>query len=161
MNTLVFYFFTTITIVKTLQKRMIAARTARGLSQAELAAAVGCSQSTIGNIESGYRKTMRDITAAARALNVSAEWLSEGIGPGPNDAYTTAEQGTPPTVLHINEHGHGLPTIPPHDDPWAAEILRIMATLDVAQKQAVVARVREFVGYLGPPYVGQALQVAG
>lgn len=175
MNTLVFYFFTTITIVKTLQKRMIAARVLRGLSQAELAAAVGCSQSTIGNIESGYRKTMRNITAAARALNVPAEWLSEGRGSMPpgltgNAAVAPAEDAagtreckavTGAAILQLNDAGHDLPTIRPEVDAWTAEVLRIMARLTPEQKAAAVARLREFVGYLGPPRVGQALQVAG
>ena len=174
-----FYFLITITNVKTLKDRMIAARVLRGLSQAELAAAVGCSQSTIGNIESGYRKTMRNVTAAARALNVSAYWLSEGRGSGPPGLVVQAAgavpasapdvaEAAPPAapvveavVVRINDAGHDLPTIRPEVDAWTAEVLRIMATLTAEQKAAAVARLREFVGYLGPPRVGQALQVAG
>ena len=172
-----FYFLLTITNVKTLQDRMIAARVFRGLSQAELAAAVGCSQSTIGNIESGYRKSMRNVTAAARALNVSAEWLSEGRGSGPFELVASVATEAADTVeavpvadvspqveavvVQINDAGHDLPTIRPEVDAWTAEVLRIMATLTAEQKAAAVARLREFVGYLGPPRVGQALQVAG
>ena len=135
--------------MKTLAERMIYARELRGWSQAELAAHVPCSQSTIGNIESGYRKSMRNIVAAARALNVTPDWLEDGRGPGPGGTLIAAEPG------------HDLPTIRPEIDAHTAEVIRIMATLDSGQKPAALARLREVVSYLDPPRNGQALQVAG
>lgn len=46
-------------------------------------------------------------------------------------------------------------------DKWTNAALEIMKSLDEAQKQAMVARMREFKQYLGPPNNGQALSVAG
>jgi len=44
---------------------------------------------------------------------------------------------------------------------WTAAAIEIMQELDDAQKQAMVARMREFRQYLGPPRSGQALSMAG
>jgi transcriptional regulator with XRE-family HTH domain len=70
----------TITIVKTIADRMKSVRQELGWNQAELAAQVGVSQSTIGNIESGQRKRPRELLSIAKALGVSAEWLETGKG---------------------------------------------------------------------------------
>lgn len=83
VNTYVIASAPTITNVKTVRDRLKHARLMRGLSQAELAAAAKCSQSAIGNFESGERKTLRNLVEVARALNVSIEWLYDGRGPGP------------------------------------------------------------------------------
>lgn len=45
-------------------------------------------------------------------------------------------------------------------DEWTAEAIRILSKLDSAQKGAAVARLREFVGHLGPPRDGQTLPMA-
>lgn len=173
-----FYFFNTITIVKTakdaktLADRLIYARGLRGMSQKQLAAAIGRGQSAVGNIESGYRKTMRDVVLAARVLGVSSDWLQDGHGPTPDDAPPggdgaavngpdSAWPGPQAVVVQAQEPHHGLPTITPEVDPYTQECIRIMATLTSTQKQAALARLREFVSYLGPPRNGQALQVAG
>jgi len=66
--------------VKTLQERLIYARTAAGLTQAQLAKMAGCSQSAIGNVESGTRSHIKNIFDVANALNCRAEWLQEGTG---------------------------------------------------------------------------------
>jgi hypothetical protein len=44
---------------------------------------------------------------------------------------------------------------------WVLAALEIMQDLDEGQKQAMVARMREFKQYLGPPRDGQALSMAG
>jgi transcriptional regulator with XRE-family HTH domain len=77
-----------ITNVNTLKERLKFARELRGLSQGELAKLANCSQSTIGNVESGERDTLRNLVAVARALNCSADWLFDGHGskPTPNSA---------------------------------------------------------------------------
>lgn len=46
-------------------------------------------------------------------------------------------------------------------DKWTNAAIEIMQGLDEAQKQAMVARMREFKQYLGPPRDGQALSMAG
>lgn len=83
VNTYVIAYAPTITNVKTARDRLKYARELRGLSQAALAKAAGCAQSTIGNFESGGRQTLRNLVDVARALQVSAEWLNDGIGQGP------------------------------------------------------------------------------
>jgi transcriptional regulator with XRE-family HTH domain len=83
VNTNVMNLAETITVVKTLGERVAFARKLREMTQAELAAEVKCAQGTIGNIEAGQRKTLRNLVAIARALNVSADWLADGKGPSP------------------------------------------------------------------------------
>lgn len=69
----------TITIVKTtLPDRIKATRQKLGWSQARLASEAGVSQSTIGNIESGFRQRPRELVSIAQALGVSPEWLETG-----------------------------------------------------------------------------------
>ncbi|MEJ2803827.1 helix-turn-helix transcriptional regulator [Comamonadaceae bacterium PP-2] len=76
--------FMTITNVNTLKDRLIFARGLRGISQADLAKRAGCAQGTIGNVESGERKSLRELVAVARALQVSPDWLYDGKGPRPD-----------------------------------------------------------------------------
>lgn len=64
----------------TLAGRLAWARNEAKLSQEALAEKSGVSQGTIGNIESGARKKPRDLVAIAKALSVSADWLSAGKG---------------------------------------------------------------------------------
>ncbi|SOD29444.1 Transcriptional regulator, contains XRE-family HTH domain [Variovorax sp. YR752] len=52
-----------------------------GWSQVQLAEEVGVSQSSIRNIESGFRQRPRELVSIARALRVSPEWLETGKGP--------------------------------------------------------------------------------
>lgn len=70
--------------MNTLKDRLKYARELRGLSQGELATLAKCSQSAIGNVESGERDTLRNLVAVARALNCSADWLYDGHGEKPN-----------------------------------------------------------------------------
>lgn len=66
--------------MKTLAERLVWARKQLNLTQTELAKMAGVTQSTIGNLESGTRQTARNIARLAGILQVSALWLSEGIG---------------------------------------------------------------------------------
>ena len=83
VNTNVLSLAATITGVQTLAERLKYARELRHLTQGELAAKAHCVQGTIGNIEKGTRKTLRNLVDVARALQVSPEWLQDGRGPGP------------------------------------------------------------------------------
>jgi transcriptional regulator with XRE-family HTH domain len=67
--------------VKTIAERIKAVRQELGWSQVQLAEEVGVSQSSIGNIESGFRQRPRELVSIAKALRVSAEWLETGKGP--------------------------------------------------------------------------------
>lgn len=66
----------------TLRERLIFARKRKGYTQGELAAKVGCSQGTIGNLES--RSGIKSQTSTsylpkiAEELGVTALWLAEG-----------------------------------------------------------------------------------
>lgn len=51
-----------------------------GLTQAELAQAVGCGQGAINNYESGARDNPRDLLQLAAALKVNPQWLKTGDG---------------------------------------------------------------------------------
>lgn len=66
----------------TFSKRLKAAREAKGLTQGELAKAIGKpkGQSLIGNLESGGRNSTTFIPEIANALGVSAYWLKTGKG---------------------------------------------------------------------------------
>lgn len=64
----------------TVAKRLVWARTKKGISQQELAKAVKVSQSTIGNLEAGLRNTTKKIAEIADVLDVNALWLASGVG---------------------------------------------------------------------------------
>ncbi|RKU03377.1 phage repressor protein [Burkholderia sp. Nafp2/4-1b] len=77
----------------TLASRLKQARLAAKLSQGQLARLVGVSQGLIGQIESHKNQGSRHITALARAVNVSPDWLETGKGPRQRD---TAAGDYPP-----------------------------------------------------------------
>ena len=66
--------------MKTLAERLIWARENKRWTQCKLARMVGCSQSTIGNLEAGIRLTSRRVAIIASYLEVSALWLETGKG---------------------------------------------------------------------------------
>lgn len=70
-----------ITNVSTIAERIKSARKQRKLTQAQLAKALGVSQGTIGNLESGIREMPCDLLSLALALGVHASWLASGKGP--------------------------------------------------------------------------------
>ncbi|MCJ9707638.1 LexA family transcriptional regulator [Bordetella hinzii] len=65
----------------TLKDRLAQARQDAGLSQAQLAKAVGAGQSTIASIENGRNKGSSLYLDLAKALGVNVEWLMAGTGP--------------------------------------------------------------------------------
>lgn len=64
--------------MENLATRIRLTRESLKITQGELAKRAGVSQGTIGNLESGFRKTAREIIAIANALGVSPEWLQNG-----------------------------------------------------------------------------------
>ena len=85
--------------MKTLADRIKATRQKLGWSQAHLAAEAGISQSTIGNIESGFRQRPRELISIAQALSVSPEWLE--TGKSTNMLLTLVQQGSAPDVASV------------------------------------------------------------
>lgn len=66
--------------MNTFSERLMAAMTAAGLSQAQLAERVGISQPAIQKMTSGKTSGSRKMVELARALGVRPEWLSSGGG---------------------------------------------------------------------------------
>lgn len=147
--------------MKTLRDRLIYARELRGWSQGELAARAKCSQGTIGNIESGERKTLRNLVEVARALNVSPDWLYDGKGPKPTKHSTlVAAEAGPRYVTHAEATGSAF--VVANDDPaahrdrtapdkYTQAIIDLVAGLKDEQKLAALAKLREFTAFLDPP----------
>lgn len=81
-----------------LKDRLAEARTESGMSQAQLAKAVGAGQSTIASIENGRNKGSSLFLDLARALNVNVEWLMDGAGPKRGNADTEPVTHREPTA---------------------------------------------------------------
>lgn len=114
-------------------------------------------------------------SALARALNESPQtvknWETRGISKGgamkaqavfgcnANDLLNARGGGAAPGLRadRTPAFAHNSAT---HPDQWIAAAIHIMQGLDDTQKQAMVARMREFRHYLGPPLEGQALLMA-
>ena len=71
--------------MKTFAERLIAAMSAAGLSQGQLAERVGLSQPAIQKMTSGKTNGSRKMVELSRALSVRPEWLSDGSGPMRNE----------------------------------------------------------------------------
>ena len=83
-------------VMTTIAERVKLARERKHWSQAQLALAVECAPSTIGNIEAGTRKAMGTLPKIAKALEVRHEWLAynEGSMTQPAEAQAPAERST-------------------------------------------------------------------
>ncbi len=93
-------------------ERLRFARTLRGLTQSELAAACNISQSAIANYEAGTRQSTKQIFRIANVLRVSAAWLAEGLEP----MEFTAPELTPNAYRLDEQTGrHVLPSWPFRD----------------------------------------------
>jgi transcriptional regulator with XRE-family HTH domain len=79
----------------------------------------------------------------------------------PVPAGYSGDRDTHPTVkvLAADTPFHGSKSVQVHDE-WTMEAIAIMNQLDDGQKQAMVARMREFKQFLGPPRDGQTLSMA-
>lgn len=68
------------TTAKEFGKRLSDARKSRGLTQKELAEAIGISQSTMTKIETGGQEQSKHSIKIASELNINPMWLTEGVG---------------------------------------------------------------------------------
>lgn len=73
--------------MNTFAERLVAAMSAAGISQGQLAEKVGISQPAIQKMTSGKTSGSRKMVELARALEVSPEWLSSGIGSMRNEGH--------------------------------------------------------------------------
>lgn len=90
-----------------LAERTKKARKEAGLSQAELAKAIGTGQSTIASIENGRNQGSGFLVDIARVLGVRPDWLASGRAPMRDDdgsRVIVATQDTPPEGYIRLEH---------------------------------------------------------
>jgi hypothetical protein len=99
--------------------------------------------------------TLRNVVQVARALDVSSDWLSDGIGQAPESPNQMPSGGhmVAQNVVAYDVNGSF--------DKHTREAVEILQRLTADQRMAAVANLRTFVGYLSPPGYGQALSVAG
>jgi len=82
--------------------RIRAARRARGLTQQELAAAVGVSRSAVAQWETARAGQISgNLTRIAACLGVSVGHLLQGDGPTGRDVHAAAEDGTELALLRL------------------------------------------------------------
>ena len=148
--------------MKTIGERIQQARLALGWSAFDLAKRVGYkTQSGIGNLESRVGGSGGNkIAAIAKALNVPLEWLMNG----PDSDVVPflppiASDSSNPEANEPNRNLYQIERTPEHDE-WTLAAIALMKELDMGQRQAMVAKMREFKQFLGPPIDGQTLLVA-
>lgn len=81
--------------MNTLAERVKATRKQQGISQAQLAAAIGVTQGTISDIERGRNARSVYTTTIAKVFGVDALWLSEG-----------AKDGQAPIIASLETKSH-------------------------------------------------------
>ncbi len=132
-----------ITSVKTIAERLKQAREDLGLSQEQVAERAGVSQGTIGNIESGTRKSPRELLAIAAAVKVSPEWLKSGKG----ERLPASGSGAPPPSPAANKFQYRL-EVSKSDFGLLQDVHDLQGVPRLAQKfselLAELAELREF-----------------
>jgi transcriptional regulator with XRE-family HTH domain len=78
VNTFVSRASKTIVIMDSIASRLAEARKKKGWTQEQLAKEAGVSQGTVGNIESGARRSLGSLPRLAEALGVPHNWLRDG-----------------------------------------------------------------------------------
>lgn len=153
--------------MKTIGERIRQARNGLKMSAHDLAIKVGYKhQSGIANLEnraggSGGNK----IGAIAKELNVPVDWLLNGPDSDAVPYFTSAQNNAidlpARSIQELTTNHYKLDQSRGVYDEWTIEAIKLMQTLDAGQRQAMVAKMREYKQFLGPPRDGQALQVAG
>lgn len=144
--------------MSTLQTRIKERMKAKGLSNAQLAAACRVKPPTSFNWASGKTKNIKGepLLLAAKALGVTPEWLATGLGPmtpdqGPTSA-TTQYAATEPTVTYLPEK---------RADAITEELLELFSRLDEASKREWLANLKGFVAGRRPHSLGATPALAG
>lgn len=105
-------------------ERIIALRTAKLLSQRQLAKLVGVSQASMSRIELGEATNIRATTLAAlsKVLDVSAQWIQHGTGPIPVPVPVTIDHTEVLAIYdHLNE---------PHRQAWMTTGRALLSSQD-------------------------------
>ncbi|WP_332311181.1 helix-turn-helix transcriptional regulator [Burkholderia multivorans] len=79
--------------MRSLAQRLRDTREEKSLSQAQLAARAGVSQTTIANVESGRNQGSKHLLSIARALGVNPAWLESESGPKDASAAAAPQPG--------------------------------------------------------------------
>lgn len=86
--------------MNTIGDRVRIARKDNGMTQGQLAAAVGIAQPTLSNLEKGKHAETVKIVEIAKILGVRPEWLSSGVGPmRADDAVPAFDQNVVPAPI--------------------------------------------------------------
>ena len=110
------------------------------------------------DIKTGRPRQMGDRTA--RKLETGCKkpigWMDkEHATASPKANYPTAT--SQPAEAHRASELITLPTKPTAYDVWTLAAIELLQSLDIGQRQAMVARMREYKQFLDPPRIGQAL----
>lgn len=126
------------------------------VSGVELAEACGITPTSVSDWRRGKSKTIEgsNLLAAAKHLNVRAEWLANGMG---QKRLSSDQQQN----HAVNETVVAYPTPTQPMDKWMSEAMTILKKLRPAQREGALAALRVYVQNLGPPRDGQALSMAG
>ena len=146
--------------MKTLGERIKQAREALGWSGEHLAKRVGYkTQSGISNLEGRATGTGGNkIGKIAQELGVPLNWLMYG----PDSENVPFLEPAPLASPAIKVSDNIATYIKPQDyDQWTLAAISIMCGLKEYQREGALAALKTYVGNLGPPRVGQTLQVAG
>lgn len=151
--------------MKTTGERIKQAREALGWSGEYLAKAVGYkTQSGISNLESRATGSGGNkIGTIAQKLNVPVDWLLNG--PDTDNVPFLAPSSQPWMNTRYSSKAEAPSVVSfianKENDEWTLAAIAIMNSLNRDQRAAMVAKMREYSQFLGPPRDGQALSVAG
>lgn len=121
------------------------------VSGKDLAIACGVAPPSVSDWRNGRTATMEasNLLAAAKRLNVRADWLSNGVGPMRDGGMDT---GTDPPIAY-------LPAKKP--DKLTERLLELFSQLDTNGKRELVSHIEFFVAGRRPHRDGNAPAVAG
>lgn len=95
----------------TISERLNLAMQARGITQGALAKASGVAQPTIWRLTSGQAKASKKVVDIANALNVSVDWLANGVG----DMEDAGREYRPPQTRSADMEGSFIVPVYEHD----------------------------------------------
>lgn len=121
------------------------------VTAAAIARKCGIQPPSVAGWLSGRTKTIegQNLVRTAELLRVNAKWLAEGVGP--------KEFSDPPPGVMESRTDY----LPRGRDPNIIAAVDLLLAMEPEDRRGAVAMLRTYKQNLGPPIVGQALQVAG